>query len=338
VPRLTHPRFLQQIAARPARAVFFLHGAEEHLREVAVHQVVDGFLEPSTRDFNFDQLRGPDVTPEQVASLLATPPMMAEHRVIVIREMQGLSQRAREAVEAAVEAPPPGLVLVITGQIPRDSKAKFYSTLERNSAAVEFPALDANDLPGWLMERAREEHGRELELDAARALAVAIGPQLGVLASELDKLSSFCQDRTEITLEDVRAVGGYVPRVDRWGWFDAVGERRCEEALRLLPELLESGESAVGLVIGIGGQLARIGLAVAGGKEALDRELNARQRWLAGRISAAATKWTMDELDDAMAELLRTDRLLKTASLSDRQAMEELLMRLMHRLRERSAA
>ena len=26
VPRLTHPRFLQQIAARPERAVFFLHG------------------------------------------------------------------------------------------------------------------------------------------------------------------------------------------------------------------------------------------------------------------------------------------------------------------------
>ena len=46
----------------------------------------------------------------------------------------------------------------------------------------------------------------------------------------------------------------------------------------------------------------------------------------------------MDELDDAMGELLRTDRLLKTASLSDRQAMEELLMRLMHRLRGRSAA
>ena len=338
MPRLTHPRFLQQIAARPERAVFFLHGAEEHLREVAVHQVIDGFLDPSTRDFNFDQLRGPDVTPEQVASLLATPPMMAEHRVIVIREMQGLSQRARDAVEAAVEAPPPGLVLVITGQIPKDSKAKFYSTLERNSAAVEFPALDVNDLPGWLMERAREEHGLELELDAARALAVAIGPQLGVLASELDKLASFSQDRTEITLEDVRAVGGYVPRVDRWGWFDAVGERRCEEALRLLPELLESGESAVGLVIGIGGQLARIGLAVAGGKEALERELNPRQRWLAGRISAAARKWNVDELDDAMAELLRTDRLLKTASLSDRQAMEELLMRLMHRLSGRSAA
>jgi DNA polymerase-3 subunit delta len=338
VPRLTHPRFLQQIAARPERAVFFLHGAEEHLREVAVRQVVDGFLDPSTRDFNFDQLRGPDVTPEQLASVLATPPMMAEYRVVVIREMQGLSQRARDEVETVTSAPPSGLILIITGQIPSGSKAKFYSVLERNSAAVEFAALDANDLPGWLMERAVEEHGKELELDAARALALAIGPQLGVLASELEKLASFSEGRAEMTLADVKAVGGYVPRVDRWGWFDAVGERRYEEALRLLPELLESGESAVGLVIGIGGQLARIGLAVAGGKEALERELNPRQRWLAGRISSAARKWSMDELDDALADLLRTDRLLKTAPLSDRQAMEELLLRLLERSAGRSAA
>jgi DNA polymerase-3 subunit delta len=338
VPRLTQAKFLRQIEARPERAVFFIHGAEEHLREAAVHQVVDGFLDPATRDFNFDQLRGPDVTPEQVASLLATPPMMAEHRVVVIREMQGLSQRARDAVEAAAGSPPAGLVLVVTGQVPKDSKAKFYSTLEKSSAAIEFPALDANDLPGWLVERAREEHGLELEVDAARALAVAIGPQLGILASELDKLASFAAGRGAISLDDVRAVGGYVPRVDRWAWFDLVGERRFGEALRQLPELLESGESAVGLVIGMGGQLVRGGLAVAGGKEALERELNPRQRWLAGRIGAAARRWTGPEIDDALAELLRTDRLLKSAPLSDRQAMEELLLRVMQRLPERSAA
>jgi DNA polymerase III delta subunit len=82
----------------------------------------------------------------------------------------------------------------------------------------------------------------------------------------------------------------------------------------------------------------RVGLAVAGGKEALERELNPRQRWLAGRIGTAARRWTSPEIDDALAELLRTDRLLKSAPLSDRQAMEELLLRLMQRLPERSAA
>lgn len=338
MPQLSYSKLLQRIAPRPAGAVLFLYGAEEHLREEAVRRVVDTFLDPATRDFNLDQMRGPDVVPDQLAALLATPPMMAEHRVVIIRDVQGLSNRARDAVEAAAAAPPPGLVLILAGQIPSGSKAKFYTALQKSALAVEFAALDANDLPGWLVDHARQEHGRELDLDAARAIAAAVGSQLGVLASELQKMASYTEGRDRITVDDVRAVGGYVPRVDRWGWFDAVTERRFTDALRDLPELLESGENAVGLVIGIAGQLLRVGIATAGGKEALERELKPQQRWLAGRIAAAARRWTLSEVDLAVEELLRTDRLLKSAPLTDRQAMEELLLRLMERLAGRSAA
>src|SRR5690606_13997440 len=168
-------------------------------------------------------------------------------------------------------------------------------------------------LPGWLTEHAREEHGLELEIDAARALVSAIGSHLGVLSTELEKLASFASGRKTITLDDVRAVGGYIPRVDRWAWFDLVGERRFAEALQLLPELLESGESGVGLVAGMGGHLLRVGIAVAGGPAALEKELPPNQRWLARRIGAAARVWTVEELDAALADLLRTDRLLKSA-------------------------
>ena len=180
---------------------------------------------------------------------------------------------------------------------------------------------------------------RDAVVDAARALVTAIGSHLGVLASELDKLASFAAGRDRITLEDVRAVGGYVPSVDRWAWFDLVGERRFEEAIRQLPELLESGESAVGLVAGIGSHLLRVAVAVAGGRDALEKQLPPNQRWLARRVGAAASEWTVPALDAALSDLLRTDRLLKSAPTTDRGAMEELLLRLATaREADRSAA
>src|SRR5690606_31125498 len=103
-------RHLEQ--EQPAGA-YFLHGEEEHLREAAVQRVVDAALDPATRDFNFDQLRGDDVTPETLASILATPPMMADHRVVVVRDVQGLSPKAREVVESVASSPPAGLVLIL---------------------------------------------------------------------------------------------------------------------------------------------------------------------------------------------------------------------------------
>lgn len=308
--------------------MYFLHGEEEHLREVAVDRVVTAYVDPATRDFNLDQLRGGEVAADALASILATPPMMADYRLVLVRDMQGLAQKARELVEATAANPPAGLVLILTGQKPSGSKARFYDQLQKLATTVEFPRLSLNDLPGWLMDRARAEHAKELELEAARALVSAIGSHLGVLATELEKLASFASDRSVLTLDDVRAVGGYVPRVDRWAWFDLVGERRFDEALRLLPELLESGESGVGVVAGIGSHLLRVAVAVAGGPEALEKQLPPNQRWLARRVGSAAAAWTLAEIDAAVADLLRTDRLLKSAQLGDRHAVEELLLRL----------
>jgi DNA polymerase III subunit delta len=325
---LTYPKLLQLIERRPPGAVFFLHGEEAYLRDEAVARVVAAYLDAGSRDFNLDQLRGSDVSAEQLASVLATPPMMAEYRVVLVRDAQGLSNRAREVVESAAAAVPAGLILVLSATVPAGSKAKFYSTLQKSAVSVEFPAVDAMDLPGWLTQQALDAHGLQLEIEAARALSAAIGAQLGVLASELEKLASYVGDRPEITLDDVRAVGGYIPRADRWAWFDLVGERRFREALELLPTLLESGENGVGLVIGMTQQLLRIGLIAGGGREALERQLKPFQRWLAGRVEPQARRWSPTEVDLALTELLRTDRLLKSTSLTDRQAIEELLLRL----------
>ncbi|HEX8829552.1 MAG TPA: DNA polymerase III subunit delta, partial [Longimicrobium sp.] len=280
------------------------------------------------RDFNFDQLRGSEVTADELASLVATPPMMAEHRLVVVRDAQGLSPKAREVVEAAAAAPPAGLVLVVSAAIPAASKARFYDDLKKRAVSAEFAPLATDDAPGWLMESAREVHGVELDPDAARSLVAAIGADQGTLRSELAKLVAYAGERKRLTLDDVRAVGGSIPRQDRWAWFDLVAERKFREALATLPTLLEAGENAVGLVIGMGGQLLKVGIACAGGQAALERELKPFQRWMAKRVVPQARRWTLPEVDAALGELLRTDRLLKSASLNDRQAMEELLLRL----------
>lgn len=313
---------------RVAGGAFFFHGDEDYLREEAVDRVVAAYVDPATRDFNFDQLRGGDVTADDLASIVATPPMMAEHRVVVVRDAQGLSVKAREVVEAVAKSTDPGLILVLSAAIPGGSKAKFYDELKKHAVSVEYAPLSHDDAPGWVMETAREELGVEVDPEAARALVGGIGVDLGTLGSELRKLAAYVQDRKRVTLDDVRAVGGIIPRQDRWAWFDMIAERRFREALETLPVLLESGENGVGLVIGMGGQLLKVALVCAGGQQALERELKPFQKWMARRIVPVARRWTLPEVDQALGELLRTDRLLKSASLNDRQALEELLLRM----------
>ncbi|HVH11414.1 MAG TPA: DNA polymerase III subunit delta [Longimicrobium sp.] len=313
---------------RVAGGAFFFFGDEDFLRDEAVAKVIAAYVDPATRDFNFDQPRGSDVPAETLASMIGTPPMMAEHRVVVVRDAQGLSVPARTVVEATAKAPPPGLILVISAAIPSGSKAKFYDELKKHAVSVEFAPLSHDDAPGWVMETSSDELGVEVDPEAARALVGGVGVDLGTLTSELKKLAAYVQDRKRVTVDDVRAVGGIIPRQDRWAWFDLIAERRFREAIETLPTLLESGENGVGLVIGMGGQLLKVALVCAGGQAALERELKPFQKWMARRIVPVARRWTLPEVDQALGELLRTDRLLKSASLNDRQAIEELLLRM----------
>lgn len=338
MPQISYEQLNRTLRDRVPGGVFFFHGDEDHFREQAVAKVVAAYLDESTRDFNFDQLRGADVEAEWLASVVATPPMMAEWRVVVIRDAQGLSPKAREVVERIAKKPEAGSILVLSAVIPSASKAKFYDDLKKAAVSVEFAPLDVNDAPGWLMDAAKSEHGVEMDSDAARALVAAMGTDLGMLLSELAKLVAYAGERKRVTVDDVRAVGGSIPRQDRWAWFDLIADRKMAEALAALPVMLEQGESGVGLVIGMGGVMLKLGIVCAGGQQALERELKPFQRWMARRIVPQARRWTLPEVDQALAELLRTDRLLKSASLNDRQAIEELLLRLWAIRPARSAA
>lgn len=327
---LARPEAIERALDKGRRGgVFFLFGDEEYLKERLAARLVEAHLDPATRDFNFDQLRASDVDAETLGSVLATPPMLAEWRVVLIRDAQALAgqPRARAAVEQLLERPFAGLALILVAQIPDRSRAQFYERLKKQATSVELAALSAADVPGWLMERA-EERGITFEPDAARALGSAIGSELGVLSRELDKLADFVGERRRITAADVEAVAGVVAKQDRWQWFDLVGDARFPEARRALPVLLDAGESGVGLVLGLGTHFLRLALAVAGGERALEAELPPHQRWLAGRVARQARRWTAQALDQALDDLLRADRLLKSTSLSDLAVLEELLLRM----------
>lgn len=325
-----------QLRRGPRPGVYLVLGEEPFAAERAVAALLEAHLEPATREFNLEVVRGAEVEPDDLAVRLATPPWMAAYRVVLVREAQALPSRAREVLGRWATRAPPDVVLVLWAS--EDSlRARDLAKLAPSPTVVPCAALSVDDAPGWAMAWAEAEHGRRLEPSAARALAAAVGSDPRVLASEIAKLVEFVGDRPAITAEDVAVVGIRIPRVDRWQWLDLVGRRRWSEARRQLPDLLAQGESPTGLVAALTTHALRLGLARSGGAAALERELKPHQRWLAKRLLEQARQWTDAELQELLVELLQADVALKSAAMDEAATLDLLLLRLQGRIVARAA-
>jgi DNA polymerase III delta subunit len=261
--------------------------------------------------------------------------MMAEWRVVVVRDVEALasSPRVRELLVSLALNPPAGLAAILVAAIPKTSSAKFWKDLQSKARSLELAPLALDDVPGWLLERAKETLDVELEEDAALALASAIGSDLGVLVQEMAKLSAFVREGAPITRKDVEAAGIRLPAEDRYRWLDVVGGRRFGEALEGLRVLLAQGESGVGLGIVLGTHLLRLGVVLESGPAALEAALPPHQRWIAKRLASQARGWSPDEITAALDGLLRADRLMKSAGISNEALLEEWLLALLARSR-----
>ena len=136
-----------------------------------------------------------------------------------------------EPLERVLDTPPPDtvLVLIVRGKpLARLRKAVEGAGREVREHAVPKPWK----LPGWVVERAREQ-GLHLDADAAKAIVASAGPRPARLLRELEKLSAAAHPRTRLGAEEVEALATGEAGPGVYDLADALvaGDRRQTAAL-----------------------------------------------------------------------------------------------------------
>lgn len=324
---------------------YYLHGEEEFRKEDAIRYLIDHAVDPATRDFNLDQRKGAELDGETLASLLAMPPMMAERRVIVIRDVTGLRKDARAALERYLESPAADLLLLLTA--PADAKAD--KTLSQAATPVEFDAMPGSQVPKWIVARV-EKLGARITPEATALLQNTIGTDLAQLATEIEKLVAYAGN-AEIGEEAVASVVG-VRRDETLGsLLDAVALRDVRRALATLGGVLQQPKTtAVYVVMTLTTQVLALALGKArGARSSFDyvQILKSGTSNVVGRTwgeatavwARAASKWSVAELDHALEVLLHADIGLKQSRVSsEEQVLATAILSMCGAVAHRTAA
>jgi DNA polymerase-3 subunit delta len=315
----------------PFEPVYYLHGADDYLKEDALRDLLASAVDPATRDFNLDIRTASELDAETLGSLLGTPPMMAERRVVVLRDVQAMKTDTRGALERYLAQPAPDLLLVMVA--PAGESKKGDEDLRARSYPVEFQPLDDARLPKWIAHHAKEAHGAIITPEACAMLHSIVGNDLPALAGEIDKLASYASGAA-IDEDAVAAVVGVRRGETLADLLDAVADRDAATALAVLPHVMEQPKmggvpvvmalTAQMLALGYGAALRLAGTSSRGVESEYWTFLKSGGSVMTGRPwgdavkawARAVERWDVRTVDRALALLYDADIALKDTRVS----------------------
>ena len=246
--------------------VYYFHGDDDYRKDEAVAQLVAAAVDRATRDFNLDTFRASEVDGERLGIALSSLPMLAERRVVVVRDVGALKKTARAVLDRYLAAPATDTTLVLTSL----AGAKPEAAIADRATSIPFPPLDGARVMTWLAQHAKKL-GAEFADDSISLLADAVGTDLAHAAGEIDKLASYASGRP-ITAADVEAIVGMRRGESVADLLDAVAARDGARAASLVEAVLAHPKtSAVPVVT----NLAVQALAMAWARAARDAGLSA---------------------------------------------------------------
>lgn len=223
--------------------IYFIYGDEPFLMDELQHLLLENALAPHEKDFNLDVFYGADSQGVNVVAACNAFPMMAERRVVIVREFEKLNGNILLA--DYVKHPNPTCVVFLICNKKPALNTNPYKALYANATSIEIKALKDAQIPAWIEKRVYLFH-KQIKPDAVQILADLIGTNLRDLANEIDKLVALVGNRGEILREDVLEVSGMMREHNVFELQKALVEADYTKAVLITEHILRQKNNAVG--------------------------------------------------------------------------------------------
>ena len=272
------------------RAGYVLMGDEAFLYERCRAAVLQTLAPQQTRDFSLHDLDLGEISIFEVLDRAQTPSLMAPFQVIFVRNLKALYGRGSKkeefaAIDSYFRSPNPGAILLFVAdhlRIPTDLRRmdpqdkeryeRIRETLADWCGIVELARVEEGDAARWAMQTA-QQRGIRFDSEAARELVDALGADIMLVSSEVEKLCLYVGGKyllpkaesspqgadtgLAITIGDVETMVLAAKQRSLYELTDAISAKDRPRALALLHGLLNASDGGEDAAIGHLYMLAR---------------------------------------------------------------------------------
>ena len=355
-------RFRAEISSPGLRPGYVLVGDEIFLQDRCRKAVLDALAPPDLRDFCLDDLDLAEISIFEALDRAQTPSLMAPFQVLFLRNLKTLYTRGSKkeefaAIDAYFRSPNPQAVLLFVADhlhLPADlrrmdlqDKERFdrvRETLGDWCGLVELAQVEEGDAARWVLAHAEGQSIR-FDPDAARELVDALGADMMLIASEVEKLLLYVTapsrvvelGAAHVTLGDVETMVLAAKQRSLYELTDAISAHDRPRAVALLHGLLNASDGGEDAAIGHLYMLARTfrQMLILLEKNVRDSRAIWQALWQGFRMPPFAAEdlirqtrryTSRRDLTRALRLIARADLDLRSSPVSKRLVLERLIL------------
>lgn len=327
---MTVEDFHSALRQRHFSPIYLLYGEEDFLVDEMVQSFITAAVDEGTRGFNLDIVYGGDLETKDVVALASAYPMMAERRVVVVKDFDRLSNN--EQLVTYIEQPSITTSLLLIAE-KVDMRRKPYVTLKTKAEAVECRPLYDNKIPDWIISRVGVR-GKAITPEGARLLQAHVGNSLRDLHNEIEKLFIAVGERKTIEISDVTEVVGLSKVYNIFELTKAIGTRNLARSIEIMERMLQSGEQATMMVVMITRHFTTLWkIAELHSKKQTEKDIAVKagvNPYFVREYLSQLNEYTVNRIEANFEYLLHADEKLKSTSTDPKVTMTILLHELIH--------
>lgn len=212
--------------------VYLLMGTEPYYPDLVCDEIMKYALADSERDFNQTVFYGLDTDAGTVASECRSYPMMAERRLVVVKEAQSMKTLEDLATYASDPMESTVLVILMHGAS-ADKRRALYKNVRKKGVVLVSDALRDYEMPQWITSFYKSR-GLDIEPAAAALLAEYAGTDMSRIMLETEKMQKNLPEGTvRVNAADIEKNVGISRQFSIFELTKALSYMKAEKALKI---------------------------------------------------------------------------------------------------------
>ena len=324
--------------------ILFLHGQDTYRSRQKLNEIIEHYKKIHKSGLNLTRLNLKEDSFENFRDKIETISMFKEKKLIILEN----AFSGQDFIENFLKYKKDfgdNLILFFEEKI-TDTQNSLFKFLAKNSKSQEFNLLEDEKLKNWI-KKEFQKYKVEAELKATQTLIDFVGNDLWQLSNEIKKLVSYRAPRqrgesgkenevlfdhkkeVKIELRDVELLVKPKIETDIFKTIDAIAQKNKKQALSLIHEHLEKGDSPLYLLSMINFQFRNI-LQVADFVEkgypyyAILKQSKLHP-YIVKKSYSQAKKFSLGELKKIYQKIFQVDLNIKTGRIDPQTGLDILI-------------